>query len=66
MRRRNDEPSDEMRELKALFRKTMKDLGRARRDLAKTTRNMATKDDIAALCERMDGFSRLLLESRQD
>lgn len=57
-----------MKELWALFHQMERACVTMRRDLAEIKSNMATsaatKKDFAALCERMDGFSQLLIESR--
>ncbi len=58
-----------MAELRTMFRRTMVTVARMKGDLAEMREffqeNMATKADISALNGRMDGFSGLLLDSRQ-
>lgn len=58
----------DMKDLKAMVRRTMVQVERLSRDLSELKDflkvNMATKEDISKLSARMDGFSRLLLDSR--
>jgi len=55
----------DMAELKGMFRRVMVRVAGMTGNIAEIKRNMATKADISALNERMDGFSGLLLDSRQ-
>jgi hypothetical protein len=69
MRREIDGMKSEMSDLKAMFRRTMASVAQLKGEFADLQdylkENMATKGDISALNSRMDGFSGLLLDSRQ-
>jgi predicted nucleic acid-binding Zn-ribbon protein len=68
MRREIDGMKSEMTDLKAMFRRTMLVVARMEGKIDSIEHgmsSMATKDDISALNARMDGFSGLLLDSRQ-
>jgi hypothetical protein len=65
MRKEIDGVKNEMKDLKAMFRRTMVHVVRMSSDIAELKDKMATKDDISMLMGRMDGFSGLLLDSRQ-
>jgi hypothetical protein len=65
MQKRLTAVEKDVTDLKSLSRRTMLYLAQMSGDLVEMKKNMATKDDISALNERMDGFSGLLLDSRQ-
>ena len=68
LRREIDGMKNEMADLKAMFRRTMMTVARMDGkidDIQHGMASMATKGDISALNERMDGFAGLLLDSRQ-
>ncbi|MDE2490602.1 MAG: hypothetical protein KGM24_07115 [Elusimicrobia bacterium] len=69
MRREIDGMKNEMSDLKSMFRRTMVSVAQLKGEFVELKDylkdNMATKDDISALNARMDGFSGLLLDSRQ-
>ncbi|MDE2143758.1 MAG: hypothetical protein KGL74_12780 [Elusimicrobia bacterium] len=65
MRKELDGVKSEMRDLKAMFRRTMLHMARVDGNMDEMRRSMATKDDISGLNSRMDGFAGLLLDSRQ-
>lgn len=72
IRRELDDMKNDMKDLKALFRRTMVHVAQMRGDIAEMKNSisgMATKVDLAEstsiLMGRMDGFSGLLLDSRQ-
>lgn len=69
MRKEMDGVQSEMKDLKTMFRRTMVNVARLTGDVGEIKdylkTSVATKDDISALNARMDGFSGLLLDSRQ-
>ena len=65
MRREMDGMKSEMRDIKAVLRRVMITLTRLDGRIETMEANMVTKDDFSALNARMDGFSGLLLDSRQ-
>ena len=65
MRKELDGVKSEMQDIKAMFRRTMINMARMDGNIDEMKRSLATKDDISGLNARMDGFSGLLLDSRQ-
>jgi hypothetical protein len=68
MKRELNVVKTEIADLKAMFRRTMLAVADMKGDIADMKHvmatQMATKSDISALNQRMDGFSSLLIESR--
>lgn len=69
MRKELDGVKNEMKDLKAMFRRTMVQVSQMTGDITEIKSTMATKDDLSAMNARidarMDAFSGLLLDSRQ-
>jgi hypothetical protein len=69
MRKELDAVKNEMSDMKSVLRRVVVLSSQMKGDIAEIKdylkENMATKADMSALNERMDGFSGLLLDSRQ-